>query len=211
MPYRPTPNTEAKKEAMRQRLLASAEELFVAHGYEATSLQQIVKAAGTSVGNCYFYYANKEAILFALGDKLRLEVAAEIDEAMAGTEIGPKRFAVAVYTGVIATLERAPLAKVTLIDTAFPSLRKLTMEMFAARARRAFADTPEFFQGWPEATPDLAAAAWHGAVYYVLEGIIAGRIAESPRRAARFATRWNLQSLGLPSSLIYEALEGLPQ
>jgi AcrR family transcriptional regulator len=196
---------------MRQRLLASAGELFVAQGYEATSLQQIVKAAGTSVGNCYFYYPNKEAILFAIGDQLRLEVASQIDSAIEGIDLGPQRFALAVYTSVIATLERDPLAKVTVIDTSFPSMRILTMDMFAARARRAFAAAPELFQGWPEATPDLAAAAWHGSVYYILEGLIAGRIQESPARAARFATRWNLQSLGLPASLISQALEALPQ
>ena len=195
---------------MRQRLLAAAGELFVALGYEGTSLPQIVRAAGTSVGNCYFYFPNKEAILFELGDQLRGEVASAIDAAIEGTELGPKRFAVAIYAGIIATIERAPLAKVALIDSAFPSLRSLTMEMFAGRARKAFKDSPELFAGWPDATPDLAAAAWHGSVYYVLEGVLSGRIQEPPARVARFAVRWNLQSLGLSPGTISEALEALP-
>lgn len=196
---------------MRLRLLTAAGELFVAQGYEGTSLQQIVKAAGTSVGNCYFYFPNKEAILFAIGEQLRVEVASEIDDAIAAIEMGPKRFAVAVYAGVIATIKRAPIAKVALIDTAFPSLRELTMEMFAGRARRAFTEAPELFVGWPEATPDLSAAAWHGSVYYVLEGVLSGRIHEVPAQVARFAVRWNLQSLGLSPSVVSEALEALPE
>ena len=210
MAYRPTPGTEAKKLAMRQRLLAAASELFISQGYDGTSLQQIVKAAETSIGNCYFYFPNKEAILFAIGDQLRSDLAFEIDSAIENVEAGLSQFSVAIYVGVIATLDRADLARVVFIDSALPSVRNLTMEMFAGRARMAFSENPQLFEGWPEASPDLAAAAWHGSVYYVLEGVLSGRIQDPPNTVARFAVRWNLQSLGLPFPIVSEALEALP-
>lgn len=211
MPYRPTQKTEANKQRVRKQLLECAAELFVNQGYEGTSLQQIVKAANTSIGNCYFYFPNKEAILFAIGDQLRQDVATEIDAAVAGFEVGPRRFALAVYIGVLATLNRAPIAKVALLDTAFPSIRNLTMDMFAGRARKTFTEAPALFEGWPQASPELAASAWHGSIYYVLEGVLSGRIQEHPTKVARFVARWNLQSLGLSPSVIAEALEALPE
>ena len=49
MPYRTSPRTAARKAAMRARILAAARRLFVAQGYDATTIQAIVGAAGTSI------------------------------------------------------------------------------------------------------------------------------------------------------------------
>src|SRR2546425_11549934 len=57
MPYRVTERTEQRRQAMRKRIITAARDLFVRQGYQPTTMQQIVQEAGTSIGNCYFYFS----------------------------------------------------------------------------------------------------------------------------------------------------------
>jgi AcrR family transcriptional regulator len=54
----------------RRELLDRAEELFFARGYESTSVEEIIGAAGVSKGAFYHYFESKEALLEALADRL---------------------------------------------------------------------------------------------------------------------------------------------
>ena len=56
---------ENEKE-VRERLLAAALELFVRKGYAATSVREIVAAAGVSKPALYYYFENKEGIYLEL-------------------------------------------------------------------------------------------------------------------------------------------------
>lgn len=207
MPYRPTAKTEQNKEAMRQRLVAAARRLFAAQGYEATTLQQVVAEAQTSIGNCYFYFANKEALLLAVAEQFRNEVAQEIDAATAPLALGPHLLATAVYTGVLAVLRQPEVARVALFETTLPALRAVAAELFTARIRRALAGMPNW--GSQAQHPALAAHAWQGALQVTLEGVLSGQVAADPETVARFLARWNLQALGLPEDAIAEGMNKL--
>jgi AcrR family transcriptional regulator len=50
----------------RERLLAAALGLFTARGYAATTVREIVAAAGVSKPALYYYFSNKEGIYLAL-------------------------------------------------------------------------------------------------------------------------------------------------
>ena len=50
----------------RQRLLNSAAELFNSKGYAATTVREIVKAAGVTKPVLYYYFRNKEGIFLEL-------------------------------------------------------------------------------------------------------------------------------------------------
>lgn len=52
--------------AVRERLLGEALLLFNAKGYAATSVREIVAAAGVSKPTLYYYFRNKEGIYLAL-------------------------------------------------------------------------------------------------------------------------------------------------
>jgi len=47
-------------------LLSCAARLFAAKGYDATSLQDVVEAAGLSKGALYYYYASKDELLYQI-------------------------------------------------------------------------------------------------------------------------------------------------
>lgn len=187
---------------MRQRLTAAARRLFAEQGYEATTLQQIVAEARTSVGNCYFYFANKEALLLAVAEQFCCEAAHEIDIAIAPLAPGPSRLATAVYTGVLAVLRQPEVARVALFGTVFPSLRAVAEELFAARIGRALAEMPD--GGKSLQHPALAAHAWQGAIQMTLESVLNGQITEAPETVARFLALWNLRALGFSEDAIAE-------
>lgn len=59
---------QVKKEESRKAILDAAYQLFAKHGYHATSLRQIAKAARMSLANLYVYYPSKYKLLFAVYD-----------------------------------------------------------------------------------------------------------------------------------------------
>jgi AcrR family transcriptional regulator len=185
---------------MRQRLIAAARLLFARQGYEATTLQQVVTEAETSIGNCYFYFANKETLLLAVAEQFRCEVAQEIDAAITPLSPGPLLLAVAVYTGVLAVLRQPALARVALFETAHPVLRSAAVELFASRTSRILTEVPQG-EG-PSAHPILVAHAWQGAIQSTVEGVLTGRITDEPEIIARFLVSWNLRALGFSEEAV---------
>ena len=54
------------KKEIRQNILAAAVEEFKDHGYADASIRNIANNAEISLGNIYRYFANKEALYFAV-------------------------------------------------------------------------------------------------------------------------------------------------
>lgn len=57
-----------KGEALRQRIVAAADQLFYQQGYEHTSFSDIADAVGISRGNFYYHFKSKDEILNAVID-----------------------------------------------------------------------------------------------------------------------------------------------
>ncbi|WP_433433422.1 TetR/AcrR family transcriptional regulator [Nonomuraea sp. CA-141351] len=58
-----TKGDHVKDEPVRQRLLAEATRLFAERGFEGTSVQQVVVAAGVTKGAMYHYFDSKDDLL----------------------------------------------------------------------------------------------------------------------------------------------------
>jgi AcrR family transcriptional regulator len=67
---------ESKKAATRQALVDAAERLFAERGVEATTMDQIARAAGTSRTSVFNYFPYKEMILCEIGARYVSELAA---------------------------------------------------------------------------------------------------------------------------------------
>src|SRR3982750_1566386 len=61
--------------AARDRLYATAMRLIAQRGYEATTLRDIAKEAGVSVGLLYRYFPSKQAVVIALYEELSRDYA----------------------------------------------------------------------------------------------------------------------------------------
>lgn len=64
------PGQTAQGAAARERLYDTAMQLIATRGYAATTLRDIAKEAGVSVGLLYRYFPSKQAVVIALYDRL---------------------------------------------------------------------------------------------------------------------------------------------
>ena len=70
----PTPNAPAEREESgagqdpqkRRQILAGARKVFLKHGFDAASMNDIARVAGVSKGTLYVYFENKERLFTAL-------------------------------------------------------------------------------------------------------------------------------------------------
>ncbi|WP_326826541.1 TetR family transcriptional regulator [Streptosporangium sp. NBC_01756] len=63
--------------------METALRLFRERGYEATTMRAIAAEAGVSVGNAYYYFASKEALVQAYYDRAQAEHEAACEELLA--------------------------------------------------------------------------------------------------------------------------------
>jgi AcrR family transcriptional regulator len=67
----------------RERILGSAVDLFAEHGYDGTSVSQVIARAGVAKGGFYHHFASKEALLYEVyGDLIGRQLAG-MDEILA--------------------------------------------------------------------------------------------------------------------------------
>jgi AcrR family transcriptional regulator len=79
------PGQSAQGAAARGRLYDTAIRMISARGYEATTLREIAKEAGVSVGLLYRYFPSKQAIIIALYDELSQDFARQTASMKPGT------------------------------------------------------------------------------------------------------------------------------
>jgi AcrR family transcriptional regulator len=110
--------TTAKGEQTRERILDAALELFRTRGYAETTMRQIADAAGVAVGNAYYYYASKDALILAFYERNHTDHLALLGDALDHT----KDFA-----------ERLRVLLRTKVDSAMP-YRRLSTKLFTSAA-----------------------------------------------------------------------------
>jgi AcrR family transcriptional regulator len=148
MPRSTTPRRRRLNDpdALRGRLLAAAAAAFQSRGYGATSMRDVMEAAGATGGATYHHFATKKALGLAV---IRERVATSIEE----TWLAPVRSArstldgvLTVFARVIAELEHrgavagCPLNNLALeLSLADPDFRVVLNGVFESW-RRAIAD-----------------------------------------------------------------------
>jgi AcrR family transcriptional regulator len=85
-----------------QRLVTVATKLFAAQGYEATSVQQIVEAAGVTKGALYHHFTSKDDLLYEVYHRVLAEQTRRLEEIANGPGDAAQRLS-AVVADVIAT------------------------------------------------------------------------------------------------------------
>lgn len=204
MVYRQTERSERVRTASRAKILRASRRLFVRKGYEATTMREIADAAGTSIGNLYFYFANKAELLENLMTEAREEVWARTQAVREAIPAGPARLAVILYANAVALLHAdRDLTHMLLREDARPEVADRVAAGYQARMRAGLRENlPEY----PERDLDLAASAWIGAGRYCVERWVAGQLSGEPRELAEFVVRWNLRGLGVPEPQIDQAV-----
>ncbi|WP_433497577.1 TetR/AcrR family transcriptional regulator [Sphaerimonospora sp. CA-214678] len=113
------------EEPVRQRLLTEATRLFAERGFESTSVQEIVAAAGVTKGAMYHYFASKDDLLHEIyGRVLRMQMERLTTFADASGPIA-ERLHAAAEDVVMTTVDNLDDSKVF-----FRSMHQLSPEVY---------------------------------------------------------------------------------
>lgn len=76
-------------ELRREELLDHAQALFLTHGYDNASLNDVIAAAGISKGAFYHYFPSKEALLEALAERFAGHALAGVQDILDDPDLDP--------------------------------------------------------------------------------------------------------------------------
>jgi AcrR family transcriptional regulator len=96
---------KAARPPVKERLLSVATRLFARHGFESTSVQDIVDAAGVTKGAMYHYYGSKDDLLFEVYHRLLTMQTEHLDEIAAGPGTPEERLRAAAADVVQTSLD----------------------------------------------------------------------------------------------------------
>lgn len=140
-PQRPTRRTRRGREKSEQ-ILATATELFLKHGYDGVSVDEIVRTVGGSKTNVYSYFQNKEGLFIAIVKALLEEFLASfvaIDLSGLGLEAGLRRLAVALLD-ILLEARHVAAQRLLIAEAArFPALGRAWFESGPERSRSIIA------------------------------------------------------------------------
>ena len=156
------------REDTRQKILASAEQVFAEKGFYRSVVDDIVRASGTSKGAVYFYFDTKEEIFVSLVDKYAASVAQELQVGMARG-----RGLVAQVEAAVAALVRhfqthRALATIVLVD--WPAAgaefqgKRIALKTMLVEVLRGYLDRAVQDGKIPEQDTEIAAYMWIGAI-----------------------------------------------
>ena len=154
-----------RKVENRARLLETAVRLFGKHGFHATTVPMIVKAAGASTGSFYLHFRNKEDVFAAALDSFGARIAAALNEAIdaAGSEPALKMRA-AVERLVTFMAENPDEARILIVETSGLGgrLQQIRRRIVDSHAHAVEAALPLLN---PKLDAPVVARCWVGAVY----------------------------------------------
>jgi len=166
--------SEQRRQQRREALIDAGLDLFGTKGYNSTSVEEICRTAYVSTRNFYEEFENREAVLFALGDRLVGEAYQAMVEA--SIEEGPDRLDREARARVAALahalLDDPRRARIAFIETLGVSplqearrrnAHRLFAQYFAALVRADFSS-----EGFGTREEDIFAVALVGAINEIL-------------------------------------------
>jgi TetR/AcrR family transcriptional repressor of nem operon len=78
----------SKGDQTKQKIIAEASKLVLTKGFEATSMNDLIKATGLQKGCLYFHFTGKDELLVAVLEKAKADFFALIDAGLSGNSPG---------------------------------------------------------------------------------------------------------------------------
>ncbi|MBI4907350.1 MAG: TetR/AcrR family transcriptional regulator [Acidobacteria bacterium] len=207
MAYRTTAKMLERKEARRRVILAAATRLFGQQGYHATTVPMIVAEAGTSTGNFYFYFRNKEDVFAAALSNLGERISAAINDAIAQAPTNPLLHMKAAVEGFVLFLAQNPEeARILIVESSGLSsrLEEIRRTIIASHSRGVENALRLLAPKLPPLEPGVTARCWTGAVYEaVYSWLELPEDKRTPAKAvAEAVARFNLRGIGASPDLL---------
>lgn len=175
-------------------MLETARRLWANEGFEATTMEQVAKAAGTSIGNLYFYFSGKEALLKEVVMRELARHAARVDARLGTLPPGPLNVAVGMYTYLESLYREPDIALMVVRSERHPAVRRSLILSITERIERRL---PKRVHELHLIDVRLTAVAEVGAVFTLVSAQMSGDLDATPDEFFRFTTRLRLRIFGL--------------
>ena len=100
--------TKEQADQTRRAILGAAEALFLEKGYENVSLDEIAMAAGVTRGAVHWHFRNKQGLLFAIRDEIRLPMQELAEHLAADAALAPLKALGEVVSNMFTRLQADP-------------------------------------------------------------------------------------------------------
>ena len=208
MAYRPTDRTEARKAAIRERVVAAALDQVAEGGYASAAVQVVAARAGVAVGTVYRHFPSKAELfaeVFRRASQRELDVVTEVTRA--DGRGARERCAAGVETFCRRALAGPVLAYSQIAEPVDPAVESERLRLRRGY-RDVFAAALEDGVASGELRPhdsQTVAAALVGALGEALVGPLSRR---EPRREALVATLVEFSVNAIPAKERDRALDG---
>lgn len=208
MAYRRSAFMEERVSRRKRQMIKAAEELISENGYKATTMQDVARKAGTSIGNVYFYFSNKDEMVMEVIDHLCEEIWAEDDLEKLDLEAYPHYSIEALddYLKITALFKKKHFARAILGGATYPGFRDRIIRFFEEKAVERYSKYSDFYKGVDR---ELAFACHFGSVVNVMMKVLQEELDRSPQEVGKFLARWKLQARGLQADVVDRAMDDL--
>jgi AcrR family transcriptional regulator len=205
MAYRRTEKMQQRVDERRKSILKAAEILFAQKGFESTTMKDITKAAGTSIGNLYFYFPNKDELMMRLIEEVISEIwDHEFDPDTWGLTIDEHTHeAVDDYLKIEAFFSNETFAKNMLNIVPHKLFRKHILRYMEVMSRQRYQAYGNRFN---HLDVDLVLAYHLGGLLTILERVLIGELDRSPHQIGMYLAESKLQIRGLPQDEVNRIL-----
>jgi TetR/AcrR family fatty acid metabolism transcriptional regulator len=188
------------KAATRDRILQAAIEVFGERGYQAASMDEIARRAGSSKGGVYFHFPNKQAIFEALISDLVMMLESDVRSAINQAHGALARVDAALTVAIRTFAANRGLTRLLLVEAnglghPFDQEIRAARTVFLGVIESYLANAVDEGTIAPLDT-GVAACVWLGAINEV---VVQWLYAESPSSSALEATLPALRSALLRS------------
>lgn len=191
---------------VRQRIVSAARSLTAEQGFDASSMRAIVKRAKTSIGNAYFYFENKEALLQAVVEDIVTPIWTYSDQVQQKFPAGAERLGVSIYLNTLPAISGA--IPELIIHRGRPDHVMLDALSHALIRRNT--------EWLPEMMPHLSAGevafrirAILGAGKSIVIGYLKGELSGDAHQICKRLVHWDLQAAGFGADEIESTLNAI--
>ncbi len=180
---------DQKKRSSEERLLDAAKSLFAEQGYEATTVSQITKAAGTSYSQFLKYFSGKEELRAQILDHLWSQLNSAIVLAITSAPSGSERLMLALNMFVNFVENDPTFRAIFLLETVVIRGRNgISVNGGYGEFIRMIDNTFDAMKTAGELLPGTDAHALRSALIGSVEGMLRDRLlAEKGSNAAKFS------------------------
>lgn len=210
MSYRRTQKMEKRVKDRRDSIIEAAEKLFAEKGYEATTMQQVAKEAGTSIGNMYFYFSNKEELMKSTLEELCNQIWEQTpDYGSLNLSEDKNRIIIEAlddYIRVHAFFSKVSFARSLHRMAQHALFREHMLRFLENKVRERYRELDDFFEGLDR---ELSLAYHLGGVVNMFERILGGELKRTPHECGLFLAKSKLHIKGLPPEEVRITMERL--